>query len=316
MTKVQLPWAIALCAIVSGCSSPLVRYTPVTGPDETGLVKFQLAESVISFDHGKTAAGIPNDTIVISSVPVPHGEKVYGIDGTGIWDNWGVVTVANVTFRGDTTLIQQLQVTETDERVAAINALGGIATNLGGLLSLAAKQDRQAAVLPKGIAVAKFIASPPKGCQGGMTGKDGPPAKDAISCTGLSLEGTTDFTADISLTAVPVDALPATTLDRTFTSSNFYYSACRQMTIVLKPSIAQAAGGVAPVSVTVAVADPRFLQTIRLPGKGSITVAASCGANSAAQDPGTPTAIDYLNAISAQAKAIKQSLSGSGASGK
>lgn len=294
----------------SACASPLVEYTPIKGNDADGLTKFQLAESMINFSFGKTAAGIPNDDVVISSVPVPYGDQKYGLSGTGFWSNWGVTTAVNASFRGDTTLLQQITVNVTDQRQQAIQALGGIVGTVGGLLSLQATPTK--VTLPTGISVTNLLNSLPAGCT--SADKSRPASRnDAITCADLTLAGSADFTADISISKVPDDALPASALDHTFRSSNFYYAACRNLTITLKP--AAHVMNRLPVSASVSVADPLFVETLRFPEKGSITVAPSCGANSISQDANLPTAIDYLNTLATQARAVKQALSGeSGAS--
>jgi len=294
--------AFVLCC--GACATPLVKYTPIKGEDREGLTKFQLSESMINFSFGKTAAGIPTEDIVISSVPVPHGDQKYGIASTGYWENWGVVTTVNASFRGDSTLIQQITVAVTDLRQQAIQALGGIVGTVGGLLSQPA--IKPVVKLPMGISVTNFLNALPAGCVN--TDSSTPVNRNRdITCGNLSLVGTTDFTADITITKVPDDAIPATVMDQTFYSSNFFYSACRNLTIILKPSTGE---NRLPVSATVAVADPMYVETLRLPAKGSITVAPSCGANSVAQDANLPTALDYLNALATQAKAVKQGLNG------
>jgi hypothetical protein len=258
---------------------------------------------MINFGFGKTTAGIPTTDIVISSVPVPSGDKKYGITGTGFWRNWGVVTTVNASFRNDSTLIQQVTVAVTDYRQQGIQALGGIAGTVGGLLSLTATQPQ--VKLPLGISVTNLLNEFPEGC----VSTDKKIARDGdITCKNLKLDGTEDFTADISITKVPDDALPASIMDKPFYSSNFFYSACRNLTITLKPAGSQNTQNRQPVFATLVVADPMHVQTLRFPQKGSITVGASCGANSVAQDANLPTAFDYLNALATQAKAVKQNL--------
>ena len=298
--------AALVASATAGCASPVVKYTPVSSADDEGLTKFQLAESMINFSFAKNAAGTPTGDVAIASVAVPYGDKKYGIGGTGFWQNWGVVTLVNASFRGDSDLIQQLTVAVTDERVQAIQALGSIAGTIGAMVALELEPSPGKPTLPTGISITKFLASIPAGCQTSKAGRDGP-----INCTGLALDGTTSFTADLSLTAVPVDALPASKMDTAFYSSNFYYSACRQLTITLKPT----SGTNPPTAATVAVADPLYLESLQIPAKGNITVAPSCGANSAAQDPNLPTAIDYINTLATQAKAVQQTLDGNNSSG-
>jgi hypothetical protein len=295
---------LALCALLGGCADPLVYYTPIIKEDNEGLIKFQLAESMINFNFAKTTAGILTDDIVISSVPLPYGEQKFGIVGTRIWQNWGVETTVSATFRGDTDLIQQLSVSVADQRLQAFQSLASIAGVIGGLMSLPSGQ--QAIALPKGISVSAFLSKMPSGCNA-PRGRDGP-----ISCSDLQLDGTRDFIADIAVSQRPIDALSATLMSKPFYSSNFYYSACRYMTISLKPRPDLKKQ---PISASLSIADPAYVESIRIPAKGNIVVSPSCGASSSALDPSVPTAVDYLNALATQAKAIKESLEGSNSSG-
>jgi hypothetical protein len=291
-----------ILSLTASCASPLVKYNPVIGPDESGLTKFQLAESMISFAYGKTSAGLPTKEINITSVPIPYSDKKYGMSGTGFWENAGVVTTINAAFRGDSPLIQQVTVAVTDERQQALQTLGSIAGAAGGLLTTS--DELTSLKLPKGISVTKFLASIPSGCTGSRD--------EEIKCRDLQLDGTTDFAADVAVSKKPIDALPASILDKPLASPNFFYSACRQMTITLTPKSSSVRD---PISATVAVADPMYVETLRFPEKGNITVAPSCGANSVAQDANLPNAIAYLNTLVTQAKAVKQALDSSNSSG-
>jgi hypothetical protein len=299
--------AIASVLLVS-CASPLVKYKPISSQDQEGWAKFRLAESLVKFDYGKLPSGLANENdIVIASVPIPHGQNRYGIGGTRFWENWGVSTTVNVSYRGDSDLIQQVSILVVDQRQQAIQAAGGTIASLGGLLALGTAAPKTFK-LPKGISVSSLLASPPGRCSRSAETAE---RDQTITCVDLELEGTSDFKADVEVGPVPKDAIDASYLSEGRTSANFYYAACRSMTITLKAR--QAARS--DVSATVSVADPRYLQALRFPEKGTITVAPSCGANSLYQDAGLPTALDYLNSLAAQAKAIKQAFDKAKSSG-
>jgi hypothetical protein len=296
---------------LTGCASPLVQYVLITESDDHGYAKFELAESVINFKYGKTQSGVPTSEIIITSVPIPSGTKRYGIAGTSFYENWGAETNVNVAFRDDSPLIQEVAIDVTDRGQQALQALGGATAAFASLLSLSPEPTAQK--LPTGISIANFLNSIPDGCANaaiGLTTAQASPKTvyrdQRIVCTNVKLEGTDDFTADIVLSARPVDAIAVETLDKPIKSHNFLYAACRSFTITLKG----AKGNQNPVSATVAVADPNWLQTIRFPVKGKITSASSCGASATSQSASLPTAFDYLNTLATQAKAVKEALAG------
>jgi hypothetical protein len=70
MLELRICTLTLFCGVLGGCGSPVVKYTPINAEDNYGLVKFRFAESVIGFNFGKTSAGIQNEDIVISSVPI------------------------------------------------------------------------------------------------------------------------------------------------------------------------------------------------------------------------------------------------------
>jgi hypothetical protein len=114
------------------------------------------------------------------------------------------------------------------------------------------------------------------------------------------LSDTDDYKLDVTIDPVPVDAISASQLDGSFSSRVFYYSACRPATIKLIPK----PGSGNPVTASVIVADPSWLETVALPAKGKIISGASCGASSTSDSANLPTAFDYINALMSQAKAV------------
>ncbi len=283
--------AIIGCAVVAGCSHPLLDYRLVTGPDRMGSNKYQLAASVITFSHGKTAAGTPSAAVVIASVPVAYGDKLYSLAPASMYHNRLVETNIGVTWRNDTRLIQEIDVSLTDHGVQAIQALGSAAGAAGGLLSLAPTFDDDEARLPAGLPVEALLEGKVAGCP--VADRNGP-----VRCANLAFADTADYTADIVIDAVPVDALPAAELMKSFSDSVYFYSACRPATVTLSPRHGAA------ITASVVVADPLWLETIALPAKGKIVSGASCGTSVASEAANLPTSFDYINALMSQAKAV------------
>jgi hypothetical protein len=313
--------AVALLTL-GACASPLVRYEAVVAEDREGKSKFQIAESLVKFDYGKTAAGIVNEgVILIASVPTPYGTDRYALSGTTYYQNWGVDTKLQITYRGDTTLPQEIGVEVADRRLEFAQGAAQAIVGAAALLSLGQAETGDGSPttkLPKGIDVTAFLASPPSTCTNSTAVRTKPEklvktlatVKDidrnaAISCTEFAVPDTDSFKLSVEIGSVPVDAVSADVLASTFDSHSYYYSACRTMNVVLTSTDPKKTQKIA---ATLSVADPAWLQTLRFPDKGKITVLPSCGANSVASDAKLPTGMDYINGLISAAKAIKDGM--------
>jgi hypothetical protein len=314
----------ALLLTLGACASPLVRYEAVSGEDREGKTKFQIAESLVKFDYGKNAAGIVNEgVILIASVPTPYGTNRYALSGTTYYQNWGVDTRLQITYRGDTTLPQEIGVEVADRRLEFVQGAAQAIAGAAALLSLGqaeADAGSTAKRLPKGIDVTAFLASPPSVCTNSIATRTKPEKSvktadsdksidrnAAISCSEFKLPDADAFKLSVEIGAVPVDAVSADVLKSTFDSHSYFYSACRTMNVVLT-SIDPDPKKVQTIAATLAVADPEWLQTLRFPDKGKITVLPSCGANAVASDAKLPTGMDYINGLISAAKAIKDGM--------
>jgi hypothetical protein len=285
---------IVVCGVLSslgGCASPLVQYRRITGPDSSGAQKFKFAASVITFSHPSNKDGQPSDAISITSVPIEASGDVYSIAGTGQLQNWGVSTEIDVTHRGDTKLIQSIGVAVTDNRPNDISELGSIAAAAAALAA--------GANLPNGIDLsAEILDAKNPSC----TAPDG--ESGLITCKDVPLQASgVNYSADLVIQPIPTDAISFSSAGfPTFTSANFLYSACRNATVVLK------AGPSVLASAPIVVADPNFLETIRFPSKGKITVGASCGADSTSSDAALPDGLSYVNTLLTTAQKVRTAL--------
>lgn len=54
------------------------------------------------------------------------------------------------------------------------------------------------------------------------------------------------------------------------------------------------------------IADPRYVQTVKYPKKGSIDFHTSCGANTTSNPSGASSSIDLVNAVIAQTKTVRE----------
>jgi hypothetical protein len=295
--KLSLSLLLAAGAGVSGCASTEVIYKTAPPQDKEGSTRFRFAESMLQFGFQKDATAGNVTAINITSVPLPTGSTRYAIEGGS--STFGVKTTVLATHRADSDLLQTLSVTTTDQRVTWIKTAGSIVTGLIPFFVADTGKPDATKKLPTGIAISLFLDSLPQECAG---------TRDAdVTCQNLPLAGTSDYVADITISKVPADAFAFATIDFNsgYKSKAFLYSACRNITVTLK--VASDRSTVAAQSSTV-IADPKWLEAVKLPDKGKITVGAACGADADSQDAQNPTALDFASALVGQASAVKTAL--------
>jgi hypothetical protein len=288
---------IAAGAGTSGCATSDVIYKTAAAGDTTGTTKFRFAESMIQFGFQKDAQAGNVTAINITSVPIPSGSTKYAIEGGS--STFGVTTTVLATHRADSDLLQTVSVTTTDQRVTWIKTAGSIATALIPFFVADTGKPDVNKKLPTGISMSVFLGALPTECSGDRD--------KAVTCTNLPLAGTSDYVADIAIGQVPPDAFQFKTIkfDSGYTSHAFLYSACRDVTVTLK---AASDKSTVAAQSTLVIADPEWLEALKLPDKGKITVGAACGADADSQDAQNPNALDFANGLVAQASAVKTAL--------
>ncbi|MBY0240044.1 MAG: hypothetical protein K2X55_12085 [Burkholderiaceae bacterium] len=291
-------------AVLAGCAAPKVKYDEAKAGDKG--VRFQLAESLIKFDYAVEAIGPVKaentSKLVIMSVPVPLETKTYTISGTGVMDNWGVKTAIKATHRNDTLLLQELGSEIADTRRQLISDVSSALVNAIPLFAAGAIDDSKSAKskAPGAITLTELLTS--KECLAALDGK--------VVCTDFKFPkgghvadggAPTPYTADVVISARPLNAIQAPT-SFPFESDSVFYSACRTVTIQVKNTAVPDLQG----SASVRVAEPGWVEQLRLPDKGKVIFGASCGADVVAEDAALPTTMDYVNTVLSSAKAIKE----------
>lgn len=318
MKRLLIPLLLSL--FITACASPEVRYSVVSTPDKSGAPKFQFSDSVLRFDYpieGSGATAGPNtNKMNITSVPVVWSEKTYNIRGTTALENWGVETQVKATHRNDTKLIQEIGSEVMDRRVETLTAIAAIAATGIGLFASGQITDtiknelKQKA--PSGILLSRFLAQLPSKCTFSDDSEDTKnlrPRDKRIACTKVELEdgfvtnggSSSPYLADITIGPRPVGAFSKSSITFPHDTKLFLYSACRPIFI----SITNASMPSFNSSASLVIADPEWFEGLAFPKKGKITVGASCGADSAAEDSKLPGPLDYINALLSGAKAIK-----------
>jgi hypothetical protein len=314
-------WRSAVIAVVpvicSSCADPLVVYgNVVPKPNIDGVTEFQLADSILKFDYPTSPNNVVTPkTLTVTSVPIASTTSTYTISGTDWYQNWGVSTDITVTHTDGSLLLQQVKTAVTDQRVNLINTAAGIGSNVIGLLHPAdAGQNKQVSAPPTGLDVSQFIAlvaaDPQKtGCA--PLGQDGTDGK--IECSNVVLAGggvaenlnpsLVAYVADITIDPIPDDAFKASSLTFPYRTPTFLHSACR--TLQISVHTAKPIQDQIPVTASVQVNDPNWLQATKLPKTGSVLAGKSCGADA---QPGAytgSTALDYVKALGDAANTIR-----------
>jgi hypothetical protein len=321
MTKLFFTTLLSMSVI--GCASPVIKYEADPPSGSTGY-PFQLAETIVTFAFPEEgtgiAKGVNTSKLVITSVPTPIEGRTYSISGTGASENWGVKTELNVTHRNDTMLLQEIGSSVTDTRKQLI---ADVSSAVVGIIGIFAQTNtpadtKEGAVVPVGISITKLLETSkctPRGSV--ISGQDS--MGGIVDCE-VTLEGggitdsakvVTPYLAKITIGARPSRALKLSELTFPYKSDSLMYSACRSMSIEVTNKANPNLAG----SASLRIADQGWVELVKFPEKGKITLGASCGADVVSQDAVLPTAMDYVNASLSSAKSIKDALDKKSSSG-
>jgi hypothetical protein len=257
---------LILLAGLTGCAAvvPTVQYRELKSSDDmAGMAdSFYLQASAIVVDVPRTGE------VKIASVRQASGVK-YGIKPIR---TWRADTIVNLTKLANTDVVSAIGVDTKDRTVAAIGDYGGAVVKLVGLA--AGLRDPQECSFPISVSVASRTA-------------DGRAVEEVSSDPGC---------VSVLLAPIPVDAAPRASVPVEVDTSNFYYAACRDATVTVAASATRSA------VKQVRVADPRFVQFVQFPGKGSITAHSECGESVVTKDAGSDPGSAIAEALAAEGK--------------
>jgi hypothetical protein len=284
---------VALAAVISGCTVvPKVQYRAIgTAQDMEGMTdafyrqRSDIVVTVASEARTKDAAGasVPVTELAIVSAPAEYRASKLGIKAVTDWRSSTLVTI-NKTANTD--LVSSIGVEVTDNTAKAINEYGGALVKLIGL-------------------GAALDASPAEPC---MTNK----AAVTISLPEelkdeMSFAGNTRTTGciRIKLQGLPPDAMKASDIPLNTHTHNYYYSACRSAEVTVQQGPGQV------VRKVVRVSDPRWVQFVQFPPKGTITSHSECGVSVQTERAATDNGAAVIDALATQGKAIADALAAS-----
>lgn len=294
-------------AILAGCSAqPKAFYeTPPAqgtklGKDESyqgdweGLPKFTLAKSQLVVDFkDKEKQSLPQ----MISVPAeaqpekaPAGKPDEELQTRFILrqdDAFGVDTHLNVTKIDNTDLLSSIGTEVEDKRVKYMEALGSLATTVIGALALAESSE-----LPISIDSYQIL-------------KDGKIARKRDGA--YAIVTSPDAARKIHLYAEfgpinddAIDNLVFANKASEHSQETILHSACRSVTVTFID------GELRGQQFSATVADPRYVETVKFPEKGSVEFHTACGANTTSSPSGTSSTLDVLNAVIAQSKTVRE----------
>ncbi len=294
MANLESVTATLALALLAGCGAvPVVQYTKVddTHTDVPSKVTdmYYLAQSQITIDKTKKEdpkTKLTTEEYSIVSKPVPYTAYKVGIIPE---NSIRVTTKVNITKIENTDLVSAIGIETTDNTVALVNQIGGVAVKVIGLFGALAPALGDKPCIPDDQFPVTLMLNSTKLAQNAITLK--------FNARGMEVE---DGCISVEIGSRPVDAISSEPLFGKPTS-NYFYSSCRDATI----SYEQAPGGVKKrVSKAIRIADPNVVQQVQFPYKGSVTMHSSCGVSVKTDAASPQNTISVIDALAAQLKAI------------
>ena len=279
--------AVVLAAACAGCTAvPTVQYREIEKPaDLDGVAgSFYLQRSVITVElketPAKDKAAKPTVDFTVSSSPAEFRAVKYAIKPVNSWRSTTNVTLNKVA---NTDLVSSADVEVTDNTAKSINEYGGAIAKLIGTAAVLIAALPGADCLPAKSDAVKLNLSYPQGDTETFAGAGG------SKCITVALKD------------LPTDALPRESIKQSGDTSRFYYAACRDAEV----RVEQRSG---PLTGTVRVADPRFVQFVQFPAKGSVSMHSACGVSVKTDKPAGDNTAAIVDALATQGKAIKDAI--------
>lgn len=270
-------------AALAACSSSQAVYDKASKIDDQGAIKFRMPESQITVNWRKAQDG-GSDQVALASVPIDDDTALYTLKGV---DSWGTATVLKATPRENSRVLQSVAVEFDDKRAEYIQTAGQVVVGLIGLGLLGPAPA--SSPTPQSIDVAEILRKNRSEC--------GVHACSLVGNLKNNWVYSLDFGA-VSAAAVPRGEFEATLGKAT---SSLYFPYCRDVVVALTPP----SGNDAVATGRFLVHDPDYFETVRLPEKGTVEFLPSCGVAVTASAPGVSGELKVINALIAQAKAIK-----------
>ncbi len=282
-------FTIAMLLVVSllGCATePKVKISKITTGDTQGQIKFKLPKTVVNIVKTESAPdatgkNISRNIAVVTS-QIEANDNVYAIAPD---DGFGIETRLNFTHTSDSNyLLSTLGVEVEDNRIKTIQEVAGLVTTI--IPFTAGAEGVKVVSYPIRIDITDAYLS-----------KE---TKDGFSYTGAELINGWKY--NISFTSLSADVIPLSQIDQLLDRQTnvFFTTACRTATIEFNGDGDDLEGK----SFTFLIADPNFIQTVKIPAKGNIKMRSSCGVDITSEKAASDSTAKVLEALLTQGKAV------------
>ncbi len=289
---------------VAGCETlPDVSYRVATSPGVPAtpeITSYAMQETTLAFsagDEGKVGVAAGRTEF--------QGARIQMLDSTsaGVDPNIGVVNYDN------TDIPKEITVKVEDGRKELVENIGGLITTAVGVAKVAfsasgvvVPTNQVEITVPSKFNLSEMIAD------GERAEHKYPPEKSKKADKKKADESSTDKKSEapapirVVFGPVPVDAIERGKLAEQKAGSYFYYAACRTADVGFRYN------GV-DQQTSLKVSDPNFLQRVRLPYDGKVTMHSQCGASVTGKLKGADGAeIALIQALIEQANAVKEAI--------
>lgn len=303
-------------SMLAGCTAnPTVRYHVANNPDDVQAVRGQMIDSFylqknrLTIEYkNKAAADKPAryELTVDDTRVEDQTRRFLLLRGDRLWTK----TTVNLSKVENTDLISKAGVEVADRRAELIQNVSGIAKQLASLGTLAVAEESCTQEIKVTPCVWELTPEEAASREGG--GKDlvtGPP-EEGKRPSQLRVDwGAVPFTAEA------VDAV-ITRLGTT-RHNGLYYAACRDVAITYypaapKPQVRDPAAQQNQLRDRLVwrgkIADPRWLDYVAFPRKGSIETHSQCGVSVKTESDPTTSPDSLLNTAVTQAVAIREAI--------
>lgn len=252
---------------------------------------------------GKPRPSDPNpssiDDVTVKSTPVEYTAYKLTLEHNDPFWSFTSVSLKKVDNRE---LVSEVGVDVTDYRVEYIKAIGAVVATAAKYVTASPRAELKPLDTSRLPLQIDFT---------GILKNEAPDDRDARHID-IGNEG-----LDLELGPLPQDAYPLSPNDFPLSTDDYLYAACRTLTVYYRIS---SAGAV--VSQSVKIADPNFLERVKMPSSGKVTMGSECGESLAPEKSSVQTGPDLINALQVEGqamvdvvKAAKPGGSGSGGGG-
>ena len=304
---------LPLAATLGGCAAdPSVRYVEATGPAAVSRAGAQLIDSfylqrndIHVALHDNAEAGKPPsfDLVVTDTRSEEPQHRLMVLRDDSVWTR----TTINLAKVENSDLIESVGVAVEDRRMELIQTIGTAAKIIAPLVMRAPAAGPQGVIKPEDRLIAECISFPRTACDLPQPGDLEVQRAAARRGPAGSLQA---FWGSVPASAITMDAFIGQLGARRV--HGLYYAACRSL------EIRYSRIDVAPdTSFTQTdyhwkgkIADPRWIEFVRFPRKGSIRMHSQCGASITSEADPTQSNAALIAAAIAQAASVKQAADG------